>query len=478
MTDTRPPAAPNTVAAPRWSPATLTLAGIVALAAIVRLLGAWSGNLMYDESTHLACAQTIDLRPDHLNIVWRSVDHPFLSVYFIRLSGLLFGTSLFGLRLLHVLVGTATIVAVYKLAQAVFADHRRAALLAAAFLAVDQFHQTWSYFMVPEVLLMFFATLTLRALLLLRDERTTGRFVAFGVLFGLCYVAKETAVFLAPPLWIALVLDERGRAVLKDWRWYGAHGIALLLISPDIWWNVTHFFEGYVYRDAQFVAHTVTLSPRAALMFVGELVSMALGSRYESTYLTQNPAVTHWPAGLFYIASFGLALRWWRDARVRLLLVVFAWYVVVFTLLSANSGNRNYWWASIVIIPATVLAGRAAQQLPRVATALLIVYLSARAVQTGLRPGLGEARLSAGDFVRIAVEKAQEAEREGNLRRTEWRLLHTAHIAPPNPVVFAYLADISEGERQRDRATYFARRSLELDPQNERANAVLRRLQR
>src|SRR5947207_2407386 len=32
---------------------------IVAFAALVRLLGAWNGALMYDESTHLACAETI-----------------------------------------------------------------------------------------------------------------------------------------------------------------------------------------------------------------------------------------------------------------------------------------------------------------------------------------------------------------------------------------------------------------------------------
>ena len=90
---------------------------ILAVAGGLRLLGAWSGNLMYDESTHLALAETIDFRPDHFHIVFRSVDHPLLSVYVVRLSGYLFGNSNFGLRILHVLFGTATVVPVFLLAK-------------------------------------------------------------------------------------------------------------------------------------------------------------------------------------------------------------------------------------------------------------------------------------------------------------------------------------------------------------------------
>src|SRR5262245_10254641 len=153
---------------------------ILAVGFGVRLLGAWNGTLKYDESTHLACAETIDLRPQYFHLVFRSVDHPLLSVYILRLSGYLFGDSNFGLRILHVLFGTLTLIPIFFLGKRVFSE--QAGLWAAALLAVDQFHQIWSYFVVPEILLLFFATLVLLQFLRAMESKTRGDLLALGVL--------------------------------------------------------------------------------------------------------------------------------------------------------------------------------------------------------------------------------------------------------------------------------------------------------
>ena len=149
------------------------LGGIIAVAAGLRLTGAAHGALMYDEVTHLAVAQTIDLRPSSLHLAWRAFDHPPISVYVVRLSSVLFGDSDFGIRVLHAVVGALSCLAMFLLTRRVFST--RAALISAALLALDQFHLTWSYFIVPEVLLLLFGTLTVWQFFRATDQPSVGR---------------------------------------------------------------------------------------------------------------------------------------------------------------------------------------------------------------------------------------------------------------------------------------------------------------
>ena len=114
-----------------------TLWVILAVAAGLRLLGAWIGNLNYDESMIIARAEAIDLRPGSLRLVWQTVNHPLLTVYVVKISGYLFGNSDFGLRILHVLLGTANVFLVFLLGKKLCSV--RAGLWAAALLAVDRF---------------------------------------------------------------------------------------------------------------------------------------------------------------------------------------------------------------------------------------------------------------------------------------------------------------------------------------------------
>ena len=162
----------------------------LAVAASVRLLGAWIGNLTYDESAIIAYAERIDLRPGSLRLVWQTVNHPLLTVYVASLSGFLFGNSDFGLRILHVLFGTGNVFLVFLLGKRVCSVN--AGLYAAALLAVDRFHHTWSYFFLPEILLLFFTTLAL--LLYLRAIETQSRkdFALLGVTLGLAYLSGSS----------------------------------------------------------------------------------------------------------------------------------------------------------------------------------------------------------------------------------------------------------------------------------------------
>jgi 4-amino-4-deoxy-L-arabinose transferase-like glycosyltransferase len=450
---------------------------ILALAFALRLLGAWNGNLMYDEATHLACAQTIDLRPDHFNLVSRSVDHPPLSVYLVRLSEYLFGDSNFGIRILHALAGALTVLPVFLLAARTFSVS--AGLWAAGLLALDRFHMSWSDFIVPEVLLLLFTPLVLLRFQQATETRAARDFAIAGLYLGLAYLAKETALFIAPALWLSLWFGRAQRRLLLDYRSYLTYLVAALVAGPDIVNNLVHFYEGYFYRDAGMVHSSWHPSLRVAILYLGDLVQgfTATHGGFDGTGL-QNPVNIYWPAGLLYLAALVAALRQAHNPRVRLLLVSFGFSAFAFTVLPAHGYDGMYWWPSISVIPAVVCAGALLAHLQqwsqaqpaslrRLGSGALLaggLWLGAHAVQTGLRDGLGVPRKHAATLVDGAVTRARAAQTDAELLKLDFLLPHTLHIAGPHAALYSQLARLALAQQHPDKAGYFVRRSLALDP--------------
>src|SRR6185436_19326109 len=125
----------------RWA-----LPGLVLLGLALRLYGAARAGLTFDESIVWSFAREITAHPLHL--VARTADHPLLNAYLVWASSLAFGETDLGLRILHACVGAATIAVVYRVGSALWGA--RAGLLAAALLAVDPFHVSWSRLGIEE----------------------------------------------------------------------------------------------------------------------------------------------------------------------------------------------------------------------------------------------------------------------------------------------------------------------------------------
>jgi 4-amino-4-deoxy-L-arabinose transferase-like glycosyltransferase len=459
---------------------------ILAVALGVRLLGAWNGNLMYDEANVLTSAETIDLRPRYFNFVTQSVDHPPLSVYVVRLSAYLFGDSNFGLRILHVLFGTLTVIPVFFLGKKIFSE--QAGLWAAALLAVDQFHQTWSHFILPEILLLFFVSLVLLQFLRVLESKARGDFLRLGLLLGFAYLAKETAIVLILALWLCVLVDPKLRPLIRNPMWYLAHGVALLVVSPDILWNLFHYYEGYFYRDATFLSRTeYALAPRSVLLFLGEILEHF--TRFRIGHPSQTPSVSHWPAGLLYIGAIIVAWRARRQSPVRLLIITFLFVFLFYTFLPAPR-IVGWWWASVTLLPAVIFAGHALDRFvgiawqphtpgalgrwPKVLVVIFVSYLGVNAVSTGLRTGTGVPRRSAAEYVQRVLDKGRLVSTPKEMLLLEWGLLRTLYITGPHPDLYAYLARIAYERKQLNRAEYFARRSLTLDAANQLALATAR----
>lgn len=463
----------------RQVPGTLWL--IVAVALGLRLLGGWCASLTFDELAHVALAETIDLRPAHLHLVPRTVSHPLLGVYVIKLSGLVFGTGDLGLRMLHVLAGTATVLPVYFLGKRAFSE--RAGLWAAALLAVDQFHAGWSRVVISEVLMLFFAALVLLQFLRVLQRDTAGRCLLLGALLGLAYLSKELAILLLPVLWGYLLLTPVHRRLLRRAQWYLAHAVFLTLIAPDVFWNLARPAESYWYRDLVYLSAPVQISLKSLSLYVGELFRAWLGADVlDVEYEQGNLYACYWPAGLLYLAAVPAALPRRREAPVRLLLLTFLLVFAVFIFLPGGGRFEPFWWASMSLIPAVVCAGwvldRASRRGKPCTTAafVLIGLLGIHYLPLARRVGTPRPRATVEQFAADFIRRAHDDLRRGDLRSAEGRFVFVLNIAGADAEAYYGLGLVALRRGRIERARRMLSRCLEVDPGHRQAQQQLERI--
>lgn len=468
----------------QW-PRTLWL--ILAVALGLRLAGAWFGNLTFDESAHLALADTIDLNPSRIHIVWRSLDHPMLSIYLLKLSGLLFGESNFGLRIVHVLFGAATVVPVFLLGRA--AGGERAGLFAAGLLAVDQFHASWSRLFMPEIPMLFFWSLGFCWLLRIADAGRTRDFLLLGVWFGLAYMAKETGFLLVPVAWIFFCVGRRHWRILLDARWYLAHLVALLVVAPDLVWNLLHYSESYLLRNAEMISESFRLQWKPFSLYLGEFFRAIIDERVlDVDYDEGNAYCCYWPAGLLYLGSVIVAVRRASLDPQRLLLLGFGVPFVFFLLLPGGERFDPFWWASSSLISAVVLAGDFLERLSRRSRGfvwlgiLLIVWFGAHYLPLAMRPGgpdgRGYPRTTVERLADNAIADARDSLLQGDLTRTRRELIYALNVGGQNAEAYFLLGHVGLRSGDYHAAEANVRKCLELEPGQPAAEKLLEEILR
>ena len=459
------------------------LYAIMGVALGLRLLGAWCAHWIFDERAHWALAETIDLAPGHLHLVSRTLDHPLLSIYVLKLGSLVLGTGDFALRLPYVLAGTATILPVYFLGARVFSP--RAGLWAAALLAVDQFHVGWSRVFMPEVLMLLLVALSLLQFLRTLDHDTPGNCALLGALLGLAYLAKEPAILLIAALWIFVLITPAYRPMLRQSRWYLIHGVFLLVIAPDILWNMAQWTESYLHRDVVLASASQGLSLKPLSLYLGDWFRMVFDANVlGEDYLEGNLYVCHAVAGALYLAGIVVALGSRRIAPVRWLLVVFLLVVGVFLVLPAGDFFEPFWWASISLIPAVVCGGELLERLTagsrfRVAIAMVGgTLLAFNEALVARNPGPYEPRATVEQFAQDFTEKGFEALDRKDLREAEGRFVYVLNIGGPHAEAYYGLARIAAERGQGAKAERLIQKCLKLDPQHVRAVEWQRKIDR
>lgn len=280
-------------------------------------------TLYLDEAQYWTWAQHMD---------WGYFSKPPGIAALIWLSTALFGDGLLGVKLLGMLCYPAAAAVGWAIARRLY-DERTAFWSAIALLTLPMFAGL-GLFVSTDGLLTLFWMLALWAYLRALDSDTWGDWLLVGLCCGLGLLSKYTMLAWLGAAFLHLLLVHRARlATAKPWL---AALLALLILSPNIAWNVAH--------DFPTLKHTAEITLEKE---TGNRLA-ALGEFWAAQWGSFGPV----------LGSIFLLLLWrirqsWNDTNSRLLFW-FALPLWAIVSLQAMKGGANANWAAPAFAPATI----------------------------------------------------------------------------------------------------------------------------
>jgi len=281
-------------------------------------------TLYIDEAQYWTWAQHLD---------WGYFSKPPGIAALIAASTALFGDGLLGVKALAMLCYPLAAAACWAIARRLY-DERTAFWSALAVLTLPMF--SWlGLFVSTDALLTLFWALALWAYLRALDGDRWGDWLLLGLFCGLGLLSKYTMAAWLGAAFLHLLAFHRHR--LASPRPWLAAALALLILSPNIYWNIAN--------DFPTLKHTadITLNKKAGGGF------KALGEFWAAQWISFGPVL-----GSVFFIVLAQVRRSWRDERSRLLL----WFALpLWILVSAqamkSSANAN--WAAPAFAPAAIV---------------------------------------------------------------------------------------------------------------------------
>jgi len=184
-------------------------------------------------------------------------DHPPAIAWCIRAGTLVFGDTAFGVRIMPVLLSVVASWFVWQSGTALLEGRASGASAALLFnltlmVAVEALAAT------PDAPAIAAAAAFLYALVMLEKSGDGRWWLAAGVAGGLGLLSKYTALFLGlgALVWLIAVPAAR-RWLLSPWTYCGGL-LALVLFSPNLWWNATHHWETFAFQFGRIEAGGLT----------------------------------------------------------------------------------------------------------------------------------------------------------------------------------------------------------------------------
>ena len=308
-----------------WTPERLALAFVAASLLLHALLSGFV-PLSPQETYYWQYARHLDLS---------YFDHPPLAAWTIRLTTALLGEGERGVRAAALVHGAIFGLFFFLTGRRLFGS--RAAFAATVAALLTPLYALGQSVITPDAPLLsgWVAALyfTVRAL----DEERGPWLLAAGGAVGLAALGKYTGWLLAPQIFLALLLDRRGRRLLASpWPWL-ALAVAVMTFLPVLVWNARHAWSSFGFQFGLRAAEASPFSPRRFGSFLG------------------LQALAHTPllfAGL-WVAAAAAALRW-REAPYRLCALFALPGFLLFLALSPYTWVKGNWPAPAY--PAALLA--------------------------------------------------------------------------------------------------------------------------
>ena len=292
---------------------------LIGLFTLIRLVVAPFFGLGVDEAHYVLYAKYLDLS---------YVDHPPLVGWAHAPFFYIFGTNEFLARLPAILIFAAASYCAYIFILRI-TKSISLSLLSVLALNCSFMLNALGLMLLPDSFLLLFVFLLIFISEKILREKKPLDFILLGILLGLMGLAKYTSILFVPPLIIFYLMKKRYDILFSPYMFLAAI-IAFVIITPVIYWNITHDFISFRYQGghvfgtlsssfknfaeslaAQFGAyspflfiiafygffktlHSPNVYQRLAVLFGGTIiVFFLLTSFYERT-------LPHWPS-IFYL---------------------------------------------------------------------------------------------------------------------------------------------------------------------------------
>lgn len=183
---------------------------------------------------------------EHLD--WSYYDHPPMVAYMLFAFSSILGKSAWVVKLASWTMALGTQYLFFQLARKLL-DQRSAVLALAIFVSTTML-SIISLVVTPDVPLLFFWTLSLLLFYLALFEKKWWAWLAGGLVMGLAFDSKYTAIFLPACLFSYLILSTQHRKKLLTVWPYLAVALMVIGMWPVIYWNMTHDFASFGFQGA------------------------------------------------------------------------------------------------------------------------------------------------------------------------------------------------------------------------------------
>ena len=216
----------------------------------------WTQHLGYgyfrDEFYYIACGR---------HLAWGYVDHGPIVALQARLGELLFGDSVFSIRILSAVAGAAAVFLTGVLAWA-FGGRRPAQALAMLGLIVcPQYIGSDGYLSMNSFEPVFWMTCVLALVLMLGGHSRRLWWLVFGISAGIGLLNKPSMTFFLAAVGVGLLLTQQRRVLWTRWAVAGV-GLMILIALPNVLWQVHNHWPTLEFlRNGQSGHKNIVLNP-------------------------------------------------------------------------------------------------------------------------------------------------------------------------------------------------------------------------
>jgi len=289
---------------------------LILTVALFRLLIAPHLGLGADEAHYLIYALHLD---------WSYFDHPPLVGWIQFLFTFFFGMDEFGARVSAITLGIFTSLFLYKFLYAIDQDARL------SFIGVLALHGAFIFnalflMLMPDTLLFVLIIPIIFIVIELEKSQKLKQWILLGFLLGLAGLSKYTAVLFILPIVLYFLIKKRYDIFFNP-KILLSISIALLFITPVLYWNIQNEWISFNYQSNHVAAHE-------------QMDFKGFGASLSAQFLAYNPFLS-------LIAFYGLFRAFTSKNDILFLAALFGTTLFVFFTYSALYKTALPHWSAL-----------------------------------------------------------------------------------------------------------------------------------